>query len=676
MGCKQSKGIESAQDNGMKRKLTSPMSAGSFGEVSLPSEISKMKDPGEKLHRMLMMSLEQEDMFIWAKIMKICDADPNAASYFHPETLDTPLHLLCKVMEISPVQKDGITASPIDAARMLIRCCPDCVTTTDADGYIPLHYAIRPTIIDKERDDSYIYHQAGLLRILIAADYEISLDYLQRNDVVFEDNGVGCTPLYHACSALPDDFSNTPGPTVDIISAIHFPKPQMVSMENLSNHDKSLGLLYRRFSRQFDISEKFFPGDNSHKDILEFRNKYKAAAMNTWKIILTLLDPIADNKKRSVSEFYLVHAAIQVDCPPDLLRYIIETRKDEVRKIDDDGNLPLHLAAASIQRDIVSTYHFKYVIDELLYSYPDGAATQDKNSKLPLQLAMESGKSWIGGGVKSLHDIYPDAMQAVQMENFPTIKKAISFSSNFIEEQADDGDDENDTTLGKGAASKEEHYDAIMLVQNPDANFADTISAMWANEEDGGVQMLGCIAITDIAKKYAVEDEARLLDLALTAVTTIVNAMKNHPNEPAVQEKACIALTTLSPADNYREVSFAASGAAASIVCAMQAHVSDAIVQQVGCRALQSIVKYGGSERATVIASVSGFTTIQNALGAHPDVLEVQQEACLVLEALTSFPDANLPALPGVQIAPLLEDVTEKYPQFKEIAQTVLSRLS
>ena len=45
--------------------------------------------------------------------------------------------------------------------------------------------------------------------------------------------------------------------------------------------------------------------------------------------------------------------------------------------------------------------------------------------------------------------------------------------------------------------------------------------------------------------------------------------MKNHPNKTAVQEKACVALSGLTSADGYREVSFAASEAAASIVAAM-----------------------------------------------------------------------------------------------------------
>jgi hypothetical protein len=436
--------------------------------------------------------------------------------------------------------------------------------------------------------------------------------------------------------------------------------------------------LYRRFSRQFDQSEKFFPGDNSRREVVEHRNKYKTSAMNTWKIILALLDPLLD-KKKAVSDFYMVHAAVNIDCPPDLLRYIIETRPEEVRKANERKRLPLHVAAdakGGSEKSIASTskYHYKFVIDELLYSYPDGAACTDADNMLPLQLAVNSGKTWIGGGTKSLYDVYPDAMARIPVENFPTLKSALSFSTNFAEERGEELKKNKDGMDSNGSV-KEEHYDAIMMVQKSDADLGDIISAMWANEEDGGVQMLGCVAIANIASKAQTKSELR--SMALTSVTTVVNAMKNHPNEPAVQEKACIALGLLSPADSYREISFSASGAAASIVAAMQAHVSDAIVQQEASTALCYIVKNGGPERATVVASVSGFTALQNALGAHAKNVGVQREACKALEALTQYKGANLPDLPGVQMAPLLEAARKRFPKdCGDVASVVLSRLS
>lgn len=522
-------------------------------------------------------------------------------------------------------------------------------------GYIPLHDALTPintNVISKEIEIiSAIRNQSEVVTFLTAADFDSSVTYLSRNDVVFSSNSKsnniedGCTPLYHSVASLPDDFSSAPGPTVQLASTLHYPNPSMSTHKNLSNYDKPLALLYRRFSRQFDLSEKFFPGDNSRPQVIQHRQKYKVAAMNTWKIILALIDPIAEKDKPN-HELFMVHSAVQSECPQDLLRYIIETRPEEVRQVDSIGRLPLHVAANAAPDVAESSYHYKFVIDELLYSYADGAASSEGGGKLPLQLAIESGKKWIGGGVKSLHDVYPDAMGRVRMEDYPSIKRALSFSTNFTEEKdlsgGDNGEMEEVDFVKESGIVKEEHFDAIMMVQKPDADLGDIVSAMWANEEDGGVQMLGCVAITALAIKH--KNNIRMIrSIGMASVNTIVNAMKNHPNEPAVQEKGCAALNVLSPSDNYREVSFAASGAVASIVASMQAHASDAIVQIEACAALRNILKFGGSDRATVIASVSGFTAIQNALGAHPNVQSVQEEASAALEALSAFPDADLP---------------------------------
>jgi len=700
MGCQQSKGVQLNANNSNNRSSSpmannnkggvrtvpttpmSPVSTASLRSVSLPKELNKISDPGQRLFRLLQMTIDNTrnnklDDLVWAKVVKICDKHPSAADYQNPKG-DTPLHLACRLLTLFPYDPSSLAITPLDAMRVIIRCSADIVSRTNNNGYIALHEAISPPA--NIASATALHHHTEMINLLIAADYESSLEYLQRTDVVHSKKDGAGTPLYHAVASLPDDFSSPPGPTINLISSIHFPCPSMVSAKNDSNYDKPMALLYRRFSRQFDQSEKFFPGDNSQPRVLEHRNRYKTAAMNSWKIILALLDPLLD-KKKSISDFYMVHAAVRIDCPPDLLRYIIETRPEEVRQTNESGRLPLHVAADAKIQDFnskeqttsASRYHYKFVIDELLYSYPDGAASVDAENMLPLQLAVDSGKAWIGGGTKSLYDVYPDAMTRVPVEEFPLIKSALSFSTNFAGEREEE---QKSDDVDLNGIIKEEHYDAIMMVQKPDADLGDVISAMWANEEDGGVQMLGCAAIIDMAKKIN-RNDPQLPAMALTAVTTVVNAMKNHPNEPAVQEKACGALRLLAPADNYREVSFAASGAAASIVSAMQAHVSDAIVQQEACSALHDIVKYGGPERATVIASVSGFTALQNALSAHPNNVHVQREACLTLEALTSIQSAFLPDLPGLQTAPLLEAARERYPDAcKEVAEIVLSRLS
>ena len=704
MGCSQSKataGAVGGSSSGGASAAKSAAAAAKGDPSSLPA-IQRLTGPGPELHRTILNNDGTAPTAVtWAKVCGMVHSNPSAASFVDPDTLQTPLHSAARQMTAD--------APPLDAIRSLIRAAPDTVTAKDKDGNIPLHYALMAPVAESSEGDApegatlAWKERAAVVAALVSAAYEDSVEYISRTDHKYGDSSIRCTALYHAISIIPDDFNPTPGPTVEFVRAVHEANPSMVTVANASDGDKPLTLLYRRFSRQFDQSEKFFAGDNSRPEVLGYRQKYKASAMNTWRVIQLLLRPlpppvVKGETNAGPMEFKMVHAAVQMNCPADLLRYIIETKPNQVQETDPagTGRLPLHCAAAAVppkgaadDDDASSSspafpaYYSKFVIDELLYAHSDAAAVKDGDGKLPLCLAIESGKTWIGGGIKSLYDAYPDGIKEIDMDKYPSINEALSFSSQQgpTKMASEDGNGKGTTTSELKVVKKEEHYDAIMLVQKPDACLDDIVSAMWANEEDGGIQMLGCIAVAkrgqDAKEDVAENASAEVVTVSLTALSAIVNAMKNHPNEPAVQEKACQALNTLSASDGHREISFAASGAVASIVAAMQAHVSDPTVQKEACAALYNITRRVGADRATVIASVSGFTAIQNSLGAHPDDVRVQKEACRALELVTSYEDANLPQLPGLQAAPLLQQAAEKFPdECKEYADIILGRIA
>jgi hypothetical protein len=416
----------------------------------------------------------------------------------------------------------------------------------------------------------------------------------------------------------------------------------------------------------------------------------------------------------------IVHQAVQMETPPDLLRYIVETNAHDLTKVDAVGNMPLHYAAMvkppTRSENTITSGHFpafytKYVVDELLYKFPEAATMTKGEGKYPLELTICIGKQWIGGGIKSLYDAYPQALEKIDMDVHASLQRALSMArepsslsasaSKTADEKKDDGED----TITKNASAtvetmmsaeerllqkvtsagsvqvdgiiKDEQHDAIMLVQQENVDRSEVTTSMWAHEEDAGVQMLGCMGITRLLKKD-VNNPPSGLRIALTATASVVNAMKAHPNEVIVQEKACAALKLLAPADGRREVSMVASGAVAAIVAAMQAHVGDANVQSEACAALDAIVQYGGGDRATVVASVSGVTAILNAIAAHPQVAAVQVEGCQALLQLTEFAStASLPELPKTQTEPLLAQAKEVFPnECGAIVDTLLERMS
>ena len=676
-------------------------------DVSLNESVPLTGEKSDKLYKLLAKSQmtqqttsSQKDLALqrenFAKVMECCKADPRSALFQNPTTKSTPLHMAVRLIDGQTTSDDN-ASDLTELLRALIKANPKALSVRDASGNVPLHYAIAPTShFHADWPMSQWNVRAEIVRLLVSSDSATSTAFMSRNDVLFDsgDSTGGCTPLYRVIQTLPDDFEPK-GPTYQYMVVCTEASPNMSGVGNQAEGDKPLALLYRRFTRQFDISEKFFPGDNSRPEVIEHRRKYKAAAGNTWKIIELLLRPTAEeitaasHQQKQLQQqqqqqqqhgptWRIVHRAVQVETPPDLLRYIVETNPEDLTQVDHRGNSPLHYAAASKppgRSDTASfpAFYTKYVVDELLYKFPEGAQIKDGSGKYPLTLAIGSGKQWIGGGIKSLYDAFPAALEQTNLEPHPNLKRILSIFDGSEKKDVEEEEANNSDKI-KDSVIKDEQHDAIMLVQQADVDVAEVSTSMWAHEEDAGVQMLGCVAIAKLAKD---KSEGTILRISLSAVAAVVNAMKAHPNEVVVQEKACHALRLLAKADGKREVSFVASGAVAAIVGAMQAHVGDSGVQEEACGAIASIVHYGGAERATIVASVSGLTAIVNAIAAHPDSVGVQQRGCRALLELTEFPNANLPELHRSQTAPLLEAAKRMFPkECGEDADVVLSRMS
>jgi len=604
-----------------------------------------------------------------AKILAACAAHPAVAYYQNPTTQSTPLHMAVRLLDFP--QRCNKDVSLPDILQALIRANPDAVRVKDATGHIPLHYAMAPSRTDELLAKEWKL-RAETLQVLLAADIETSIEYLQQDSVTFEGplgsegtvESTDCTPFYRALQSLPDDFERN-SPTAIFCAVLKEACPAAVTLSNRSDGDTSLALLYRRFTRQFDLAEKFFAGDNSRPEVVQHRKKYKTAAGNTWKIIECLLRP--ELNTNHPAQWRLLHRAVEVETPPDLLRYIVETNAEDLQQADGAGNLPIHYAAHT---NSPSVYYSKFVTDELLYKFPESASVPDGQGLLPLQLAILSKKPWIAGGLQSLYDAYPAAMEHVDLSRHKHLHNIFSMDNGDNDNRSPPASpDEKKTDSG----AKDEPHGAIMLVQQPTTPAQHVVNAMWAHEEDAGLQMLACVALA----RHIRQDKSALLRIALPAVSAVVNAMKAHPNEVIVQEKASHVLQLLAKTDRQRELSFVASGAVAALVGALQAHVSDASVQEEAAAALAAIVQAGGADRATIVASVSGLTALVNALAAHPDAVGVQREACRALATILPFGDeANLPHLSRDQTEPLLQAAASSFPvECGPLVETILPHL-
>jgi hypothetical protein len=118
----------------------------------------------------------------------------------------------------------------------------------------------------------------------------------------------------------------------------------------------------------------------------------------------------------------LLHACAGIDFfPPNLLRLLMAVFPDDVSEEDEDGNLPIHVAALGVFRSIhmarPSTEDYEgedydfyrgtaaSTIAILLKANPASARFRNRQGKLPLQLAIESGRDW-QDGIGALADAF------------------------------------------------------------------------------------------------------------------------------------------------------------------------------------------------------------------------------------------------------------------------------
>eukprot|EP01035_Chromulina_nebulosa_P029597 gene29597-39246_t len=94
-----------------------------------------------------------------------------------------------------------------------------------------------------------------------------------------------------------------------------------------------------------------------------------------------------------------IHIAAASESTTDLLKEMVFTNLDTVRMPNKDGRLPLHFAATNTCVEKVKS---------LLGAFPNAVMTQDKNGWLPMHHAAYASKS--AAVVRMVHEAYPEAI--------------------------------------------------------------------------------------------------------------------------------------------------------------------------------------------------------------------------------------------------------------------------
>ena len=170
-------------------------------------------------------------------------------------------------------------------------------------------------------------------------------------------------------------------------------------------------------------------------------------------------------------QFRIVHASVGLTgygCPPELIRLAISIHPQQVQEMDEDGNLPLHIAAvassyisnsntgelhmastapAADEESSVSdlsflscstalkTNAFDTVIRILLGHYPAAARIpHGRTGRLPFVMAIEARRRTWEDGIKTLLDAFPPALESrrIPMDVYPHILSLIGNRDNVI----------------------------------------------------------------------------------------------------------------------------------------------------------------------------------------------------------------------------------------------------
>jgi len=213
-------------------------------------------------------------------------------------------------------------------------------------------------------------------------------------------------------------------------------------------------------------------------------------------------------------QFRIVHASVGLigyGCPPEMIRLAISIHPHQVREMDEDGNLPLHIAVKassyltetaecnqmaaaaamaasngssaaddlSVLSDAMSFFStatisqtpnpFDKVIKILLQHYPEGARIpHGQTGELPLVTAIQSGYRTWDDGIRTLLNAYPPALHNKKLMDpglYPIVLALVSTVSlnDDVDEGGNDGgnthNNHHKSSLHRFSRSKRRRHD-------------------------------------------------------------------------------------------------------------------------------------------------------------------------------------------------------------------------
>lgn len=294
----------------------------------------------------------------------------------------TAFHHACRFHESSEV------------VREMLKTCESAGYMQDNDGSTPLHVACW-----NGSDE--------VIQLLVAASREV-VSIVDKN---------GKSALHLACSSWPPPSDQT-------IELLLMADPE-ISMLADNNGDTPLSLLCSRNQARMRMALESVARDNDADAV------YNGVLAPFWKQLRLLLTANTGDRFSREDNWKLVHACTTVpDCPQLLFELALKLHPEQVKQ-KWCGHFPLHLAAECPTSQLDETHRDGFYITSLLALFPKACSVPDDIGRLPLHIAIQSGKTW-EYVLQKLFESYPAALLVREGQHFllPFMVAALSGDRN------------------------------------------------------------------------------------------------------------------------------------------------------------------------------------------------------------------------------------------------------
>jgi len=262
----------------------------------------------------------------------------------------------CKVMSLLNQNRESLLHRAIPHSfsyedfvliRTLLCMNPKLINATDYSGAAPAHRAARENDLDAASRLKVLVDNGGALR-------------LKDSD--------GKTPLDTACRW---------GSTREVIETLVMSDPSALQVRNGSG--------------MTPLATFHLCNDSFRNLLFTPHAHWSDATLNNVDILMTLLTgtPLRSSDSPSLHELLR-----NEQCTLVFAEILIYALRDQASVQDSNGNVPLHVIALKTPDD--NTMYLK-VLEMLLRLYPQACQVSNRERQLPLELMLQSGKTWNSG---------------------------------------------------------------------------------------------------------------------------------------------------------------------------------------------------------------------------------------------------------------------------------------